>query len=44
MKKRTDTKPVANIESIILTVRGEKVILDMDLARTCGAPTKRLNE
>lgn len=33
-----------NIESVIQTVRGEKVILDVDLARIYGIPTKRLNE
>jgi len=32
------------IEPIILTIRGQKVILDADLARIYGAPTKRLNE
>jgi len=33
-----------NIESVIQTVRGEKVILDVDLARIYGVTTKRLNE
>ena len=32
------------IESVIHTVRGEKVILDADLARIYGVTTKRLNE
>ena len=32
------------IESIILTVQGQKVILDADLARLYGVSTKRLNE
>ena len=32
------------VEDIILTVRGQKVILDCDLARIYGIPTKRLNE
>ena len=32
------------IESRILTIRGQKVILDADLARIYGVPTKRLNE
>lgn len=27
----------------MLTVRGENVLLDMDLARIYGVPTKRLN-
>ena len=32
------------IESVIRMVRGQKVILDFDLARIYGVPTKRLNE
>lgn len=35
------TQPV---ESVILTVRGQKVILDADLARIYGVPTKALNQ
>lgn len=37
-------KPNKPIESIILTLRGQKVILDADLAELYGVPTKRLNE
>ncbi|MBI2926456.1 MAG: ORF6N domain-containing protein [Verrucomicrobia bacterium] len=44
MKTRTDIQPAVSIESLILTVRGEKVILDTDLARIFGAPTFRFNE
>jgi hypothetical protein len=44
MKTQTDIQPTANIESVILTVRGERVLLDMDLARIYGVPAKRLNE
>src|SRR5438034_9968659 len=33
-----------NISSLIRTIRGQKVILDSDLARIYGVPTKRLNE
>jgi ORF6N domain-containing protein len=33
-----------SIESVIHTVRGEKVILDVDLARIYVVTTKRLNE
>jgi ORF6N domain-containing protein len=33
-----------SIESVIHSVRGEKVILDVDLARIYGVATKRLNE
>ncbi len=32
------------IETLILAMRGQKVILDSDLARVYGVPTKRLNE
>jgi hypothetical protein len=35
---------VPSIEDQILFVRGQKVILDSDLARIYGVPTKRLNE
>ena len=37
-------KPVEQIESLIITVRGKQVILDRDLARLYGVETKRLNE
>ncbi len=37
-------KPPKPIDSIILTVRGQRVILDTDLAELYGVPTKRLNE
>ena len=33
-----------NIDSLIVEVRGQKVILDSDLAFIYGVPTKRLNE
>jgi len=36
--------PLAEIERRILAVRGQKVMLDSDLARLYGVPTKRLNE
>jgi len=36
--------PVECIESIILFMRNEKVIIDSDLARLYGVTTKRLNE
>ena len=38
------SKSTISIESVIHTVRGEKVILDVDLARIYGVTTKRLNE
>jgi hypothetical protein len=37
-------KQAKPLESLILTVRGQKIILDSDLARLYGAPTFRLNE
>lgn len=33
-----------NIETLIHSVRGHRVILDSDLAKLYGVPTKRLNE
>ena len=33
-----------HIQSLIVSVRGQKVILDSDLAAIFGAETKRLNE
>jgi hypothetical protein len=33
-----------SIEPLIRTVRGQKIILDYDLTRVYGVPTKRLNE
>ena len=32
------------VEDMIFTVRDQKVILDADIARIYGVPTKRLNE
>lgn len=36
--------PLARIESRILLLRGQKVMVDADLAALYGVPTKRLNE
>ncbi len=36
--------PVGRIEQRILLIRGEKIIVDADLAQFYGVPTKRLNE
>ena len=36
--------PVGKIENRILLIRGDKVIIDADLAEFYGVPTKRLNE
>jgi len=42
--KKLERYETYGIENIILTVRGQKVTLDADLARIYGVPTKRLNE
>ncbi len=44
MKTGTAVQTVPDIESLIRTVRGEKVLLDSDLAMLYGVPTRRLNE
>lgn len=44
MSKSLTTIPVERVERAILLIRGEKVILDTDLAALYGVPTKRLNE
>jgi hypothetical protein len=36
--------PVEEIEQAILSIRGQKLMLDSDLARLYGVPTRRLNE
>ena len=43
-KKETSIVLVEQVQSKILFLRGEKVILDSDLAALYGVPTKRLNE
>ena len=44
MKKGKSIVPVGKIENRILLIRGEKVIVDADLAEFYGVSTKRLNE
>lgn len=44
MTKTPERYETHGIENMILTVRGQKVILDADLARIYGVPTKRINE
>ena len=44
MAKTKSIVPVGKIEQRILLIRGEKVIIDADLAEFYGVPTKRLNE
>ena len=36
--------PVERVENRILSIRGHRVMVDMDLAEVYGVPTKRLNE
>jgi hypothetical protein len=36
--------PVRSVAALILNLRGQKVLLDADLASIYGVPTKRLNE
>ena len=42
--KSKDLVPEKHILNIIIIIRGQKVILDSDLARLYGVETKRLNE
>jgi ORF6N domain-containing protein len=44
MAKRTTQDVPARLEALIRTIRGEKVILDSDLAQLYGVTTSRLNE
>jgi hypothetical protein len=44
MAKQNSVVPVGKIEKRILLIRGDKVIVDSDLADFYGVPTKRLNE
>jgi phage regulator Rha-like protein len=44
MDGQTSLIPVERIERAILSIRGEKVMLDSDLAELYGVETKRLNE
>lgn len=44
MKPRTQKPTVERVERLRCVVRGERVILDADLAGIYGVPTKRLNE
>ena len=36
--------PVEHVERTILMIRGQKVMIDADLAKLYGVATKRLNE
>ncbi len=44
MKEGAKTVMLEPVEPLILVVRGERIIVDVDLARIYGVPTKRLNE
>jgi len=44
MKRKTGLRPLPDISTAIVPVRGERIILDADLAATYGVTTKRLNE
>jgi hypothetical protein len=44
MKKQLLAFPIERVETLILVIRGEKVILDADLAKLYGVSTKALNQ
>jgi hypothetical protein len=44
MRRENDQKADEPLEPLILTVRGQRVILDVDLARLYGVSTKALNQ
>jgi len=43
-RKRDRLVPSVHIDSVIHTIRGERVILDVDLAQLYGVSTKKLNQ
>jgi hypothetical protein len=44
MAERVAVIPTEHLDALIHEVRGEKVMLDSDLARVYGVPTKALNQ
>lgn len=44
MKQTSQTLTVERVEPLLHILRGERIILDVDLAGIYGVPTKRLNE
>ncbi|MDI6752097.1 MAG: ORF6N domain-containing protein [bacterium] len=44
LRSKSGNVPIERIESKIFLIRGQKVMLDRDLAELYGVPTKRLNE
>jgi len=43
-EKQVLASPIERVETLILVIRGEKVILDADLAKLYGVSTKALNQ
>ncbi len=43
-KSKISPAPLASVESVIHVIRGERVIVDSDLAKLYGVPTKVLNQ
>jgi len=41
---RSSPRAIVRVESLIIPIRGDKIILDSDLARVYGVTTRRLNE
>lgn len=44
MKEKQSLTRIDRLENLIYIIRGQRVMLDTDLARVYGVPTKRLNE
>ncbi len=44
MKKENNIVPIENIEQTILIIRGQKVMLDSDLANLYGVSVSQLNQ
>lgn len=44
MRKKSQALTIELVEPLLYVLRGERIILDVDLARIYGVPTKRLNE
>lgn len=44
MKSGSDLVLSENVQNRIVLIRGQKVMLDADLARLYGVPTKRIDE
>ena len=44
MSKELTKVPIERIESTILSIRGERVIIDSDLAKLYGVTTARINK